>query len=85
MNINLPHKGLKLAHLNINSLRNKIHDLSSLLLNNDIHVIAITETHLDELIEDSVIYIQGYNVYRMDRDRYSGGVALYIQDHIPAK
>lgn len=85
MNINLPLRGLKFAHLNICSLRNKIIELSSILLENKIHVVGISETHLDESFEDSTVNIQGYNVYRMDRDKNGGGVALYVQEHIPAK
>lgn len=29
--------------------------------------------------------IQGYNVYRKDRNLHGGGVAIYIQSHIPSK
>lgn len=46
---------------------------------------AITETHLDENIQDSELAIQGYNIFRLDRDGNGGGMAFYIQDHIPAK
>lgn len=46
---------------------------------------AITETHLDASVNDSEIYIMGYNIFRFDRDRRGGGVAIYIQNHIPVK
>lgn len=26
-----------------------------------------------------------YNIYKKDRNRYGGGVAIYIQNHIPVK
>lgn len=85
MSIKLPKKGLRFAHLNICSLRNKVTELCSILQENNIHVMAITETHLDENIQDSELDIQGYNIFRLDRDGNGGGTAYYIQEHIPAK
>ena len=40
---------------------------------------------LDSSIEDAEISIHGHNLFMMDRNRYGGGVAVYIQNHIPAK
>ena len=85
MSIKLPKKGLRFAHLNICSLRNKVTELCSILNENNFHVMAITETHLGENIQDSQLAIQGYNIIRLDRDEKGGGIALYIQDHIPVK
>lgn len=81
----LPRKGLKLAHINICSLRNKLAEITDVLITNNIHILAITETHLDNTFPDNAVNIQGYNVYRKDRDSHGGGTALYIQSHIPAK
>ena len=85
MSIRLPKKGLRIAHLNICSLRNKIHELATILVTNNIHVMAITETHLDENIQDSEVIIQGYNIFRYDRDANGGGSAFYIKEDIPAR
>jgi hypothetical protein len=32
-----------------------------------------------------VVAIQGYNIYRKDRNASGGGAAVYIQNHIPVK
>lgn len=83
-----PKKGLKKkkkGHINICSLRNKIQDISNLLTSHNIHIQAISETHLDNMFDDAIIEIQEYNIYRRDRDIYGGGVAIYIQSHIPNK
>jgi hypothetical protein len=32
-----------------------------------------------------VVEIQGYNIYRRDRNAKGGGAAVYIQNHIPVK
>lgn len=83
--IKLPKKGLKIAHVNICSLRNKVQDITNLLLSDNIHILAISETHLDDSFDDVSVSIQGYNIYRRDRNTYGGGVAIYIQSHIPVK
>lgn len=49
------------------------------------HILAISETHLDSSFEDTELVIKGYNIYTKDRNRYGGGVAFYIQDHVPVK
>jgi hypothetical protein len=40
---------------------------------------------LDNTFHDTVIAIQGYNIYRKDRNASGGGFAVYIQNHIPVK
>lgn len=81
----LPKKGLKVAHLNICSLRNKINDIEELLTSNSVHILAISETHLDESFSNAMMSISGFNMYRRDRNCHGGGVAFYVQDHIPVK
>ena len=81
----LPKKGLKIAHVNICSLRNKVQDIDNLLTTDTIHILAISETHLDNTFDDATVEIQEYSIYRKDRDLYGGGVAMYIQSHIPVK
>lgn len=81
----LPKKSLKIAQLNICSLRNKVYEITDLLAVNSINILAISETHLDDTFQDEAMGIQGYNLYRKDRNRYGGGVALYVQNHLPVK
>ena len=40
----LPRKGMKLAHTNICSLRNKVHEINNLLTSDKINILAISET-----------------------------------------
>lgn len=81
----LPRKGLKIAHVNICSIRNKVQDISNLLTLHNIHILAISETHLDDSFDDDTVAIPGCNIYRKDRNMHGGGVAIYIQNHIPVK
>ena len=81
----LPKTSLKIAQLNICSLRNKVHDITDVLVLNSINILAISETHLDDIFEDEALGIQGYNLYRKDRNRYGGGDTFYVQNHLPVK
>ena len=51
----------------------------------DIDVGVISETHLCSLKPDSIVVIEGYTIYRRDRDwagtdrRKKGGVAVYVR------
>ena len=55
--LKLPNKGLVIAHVNICSIRNKIHDLNNLVLVNSIHILAVSETHLDSFIQNSELAV----------------------------
>lgn len=77
-------KGLVLAHLNVCSIRNKVHELNYLITVNNIHILAISETHLDATVLDTEVTIDGYNIFRRDSDKHGGGIALYIRNSFPA-
>jgi len=76
-------KGLVLAHLNVCSIRNKVHELNYLITENTIHILAVSETHLDDTVLDTEISIDGYNIFRRDRNKHGGGIALYIRNNFP--
>ena len=71
-------KGLKLVPLNIASLLKHLNELRIFVEEEKPHIIGINETRLDNMINDSEIEIDGYEVMRWDRDRNVGGVALYV-------
>jgi hypothetical protein len=78
-------KSLSICHLNIRSILaptrlEEFEDYIKTLHHFD--VVALTETFLDASIQDSQISLQGYTIYRNDRDRRGGGVAFYIADHL---
>ena len=71
-------KGLKLVSLNIASLLKHLDELRIFVEEEKPHIIGINETRLDNMINDSDIEIDGFEVMRWDRDRNGGGVALYV-------
>ena len=75
--------GINIAHLNICSLIKNIDEIRHILTNENIHVLSLCETRLDDTISDSEIAIQGYRCIRSDRNRSGGGIITYIDEHIP--
>ena len=75
-------KGLKIAFLNIVSLRKHRRELEIVLNDNDIDIIGLSETRLDETVRDSDVNINGYNIYRNDRNTNGGGVAIYVKESL---
>ena len=45
-----------------------------------IHALCINETKLLSEIKDELLYIEGHKLYRQDRNRDGGGVAVYVID-----
>ena len=77
-------RDLKVAHLNICSLRNN-DELRCLQLLCKFEVLAITETHLDKTVSDTVLNIDGMKLLRLDRKgRKGGGCALYFAEYLHA-
>ena len=64
------------AHLNVNSLRNKIVILSE-QIKTSIDIMMISETKLDDSIPDDQFLVEGYHAsFRFDRNKYGGGIML---------
>ena len=79
--------GLKIAHLNTRSLRSakkdKISQIRLLLSDHSIDIFAISETWWTAEISNDEVNIDGYSLYRKDREHPAGGVALYVKSSIP--
>ena len=77
-------RGLRIAHLNIRSLRNKSDSLCLEGLDNrTIDILTLSETSLDDCYEDSHVTIPGYTFIRLDRSGAKegyGGVAIYVKE-----
>ena len=74
-----------LANLNINSIRNKFSSLKELVSNN-IDVLVIEETKLDETFPAKSFVIPGYKEpFRKDRNAHGGGIMVFIREDIPSR
>ena len=72
--------GFKCCHINIHSLLRKIDELKHLILDLDVHCFSVNETLLDSSISNIEINIDNFSVFRNDRNRHGGGVALYVHN-----
>ena len=81
----LKQNGYRLFHVNTCSLLPKIPELRALAEKYHIHLMSINETHLDETVNDFELEIPGFVIYRNDRNRHGGGVALYVRDDVKHK
>ena len=80
-------RGLKIAHLNIHSLRQKTDSLCLEGLDNKtIDILTLSETWLDDTFQDAVIALPGFTCIRRDRivEKIGyGGVAVYVREGLP--
>ena len=73
-------KGLKIGQMNIRSMLLKMTGLSRLVKLFDI--MCVTESWLTDNLPDSKIYIEDYQLFRLDRqvEKVSGGLVCYVKD-----
>ena len=72
--------GLKIAFLNIVSLRKDRHELSIILKGTEIDIVGLCETRINDKIKDFDVSILGYQIYRNDRDSKGVRVAIYEKE-----
>ena len=68
-------KNMVIGHLNVNSLRNKFEAVEE-LDQNKIDICFLPETKIDETFPNQQFMINGYNLFR--RDRNCHGEAFYV-------
>ena len=78
-------KRIIIAHLNINSIRNKFEMLKE-VIGNKINIFLTSETKLDDTFVLSQFILEGFTpLYRLDRTEHGGGLMLFIREDIPFK
>ena len=76
---------LVLAHLNINSIRNRFDQLVNVIKGN-IDALMISETKLDDSFPSIQFLIEGHGPpYRLDRNSHGGVILIYVREDIPCK
>ena len=74
-----------IAHLNINSIRNKSEMLKE-VVDNKIDVLLISETKLDNTFPLNQFILEGFTPpYSLDRTTHGGGLMLFVREDIPSK
>ncbi|RWS22087.1 rna-directed dna polymerase from mobile element jockey-like protein, partial [Leptotrombidium deliense] len=76
-------KGFRILHSNVRSIINKISDLCLLVSKLRPHVFCVTESWLKSDISDCEVEIQGYKIYRFDREaKIGGGIIIYVMTNL---
>lgn len=73
---------LKIGSLNIRSLLPSILDLRTLIMDHSFDIFLITETWLHEGISNDLIDLEGFRLYRRDRNTRGGGLCIYANNKI---
>ena len=73
-----------IASLNVNSIRNKFDQLSSVIQGN-VDLLVVNETKVDSTFPTAQFTMEGYTTYRLDRDKNGGGIMIFIREDIPSK
>ncbi len=68
--------------LNIVSLPKYIDEIRILLAKQDLDILALNETRLDDMLSDDLMSVHNYDLIRTDRNRQGGGVCLYIRSNL---
>ena len=72
------------AHININSVRNKLEFLSTQVKGN-IDVLMVSEIKIDNSFPVGNFLIDGFSTpYPFDSDNNGGGIILYVREDIPS-
>ena len=72
-----------IGSLNINSFASKFMQLREIIGKN-LDILTIQETKLDPSFPSEQFALEGYSKpYRLDRNRYGGGVLIYVREDIP--
>ena len=74
-------KNVFIAHLNINSIRNKFQYVESFILHK-IDILLLSETKIDNSFPDSQFYLKNYRMFRKDRNQKGGGIIIYISEEV---
>ena len=75
------YKNLKIFHLNVNSLRNKLPDVTTVL--KFVDILCMTESKLDESFLNAQFNVDEFKIIRRDRNEHGGGIFCYVRSVIP--
>lgn len=73
---------LNIIQWNAQSIKSKILSFQNILVQEKIHIAAVSETWLDS---NTILKLKDYNIFRADRSDSYGGVALFVHKSIKAE
>ena len=76
-------KNCIIGHLNINSIRNKSEAVKCVLNDGLMDIFALSESKIDESFPNAQFIVNDFSLHRKDRNRFGGGILLYMRSDIP--
>ena len=76
-------KNCIIGHLNINSIRNKFEAVKCVLNDGLMDIFALSESKIDESFPNAQFIVNDFSLHRKDRNRFGGGILLYMRSDIP--
>ena len=73
---------LTVIHVNTRSLLRHFDDVSALVVAEHPHILALSETWLDDSVSDAQVHLTGYRLLRSDCIRCGGGVAVFCVENL---
>ena len=75
--------GFNFAHINPGSLVKNIDSVRDLLIDNNLHAFAVSETWFHNKVNSGLVTIPGFDLIRHDRiSKRGGGVAIYLRSGV---
>lgn len=82
-------KGTKIVHINIRSLLPHFEEVESLLSDGRLDILVIGESWLHSRVADTLINVDNYNLFRLDRQtklpngstKRGGGICIYVRNN----
>jgi len=72
-------KEINVIYYNARSLLSKLDELRAISETTKPDIICIVETWLDNEITDNEVCLVNYQLFRLDRNRHGGGIAIYVR------
>ena len=72
------------GNLNIKSLRNKFESIKPIISSN-FDIFLVLEAKLDESFPSNQFSVNGYRMFRQDRNCFGGGLCIYVKENIASK
>lgn len=78
-------KNIVIAHLNINSLRNKFDEVKCIMRNLYLDIFSVSESKLDESFSNNLFRIEQFNMHRKDRNAHGGGIIVWCRNDLAVR
>ena len=72
------------GNLNIKSLRNKFESIKPIISSN-FDIFLVLEAKSDESFPSNQFSVNGYRMFRQDRNCFGGGLCIYVKENIASK